>query len=205
MIISIDGNIGSGKSTIIETLMKLSTHVTDEMAIYQEDVKSWSDEKWLELFYSDMSKHTFGFQTRILMSFSQLFTNEKYPLKPFTFVERNKYSSMLIFSKNALYNNYITQIEYDTLFTLSTMLIKWTPHIVVYISTLPESCYERIKKRNRTGEDDISISYLREIHSLHNEYIQYMKSIGVYVLIINGDQSPEHVLCDVITALCKYT
>lgn len=205
MIISIDGNIGSGKSSVIEIIQTLCTHVLDDIAIYPEDVKRWSDEKWLELFYSDMSKHTFGFQTRILMSFSQLFTHPMYPKKPITLVERNKYSSMLIFSKNALHNRHITQVEYDTLRTLSNMLISWTPDLIIYITTSPDICYERIKKRSRTGEDDISRTYLEDIHSLHNTYTDEMKAMGVSVEVINGNQSLEQVVCDVIHVLCRYT
>ena len=43
--IAIDGNIGCGKSTVIEKFREL------KYKVYSEDIESWGD--WLEKYYED--------------------------------------------------------------------------------------------------------------------------------------------------------
>lgn len=205
MIISVDGNIGSGKSTFIEKLASELTEKSDQIAVYPEDVDNWSKEGWLQLFYSDMSKYGFGFQSRVLMSYGQLFKSSNYPQKVTTIVERNKKSSMMIFSKNSLNNGRITQLEYDTLMKLADMLINWTPNIIIYVNTPPAICQKRINQRKRNGEAGIPLEYLQQIHELHTAYLDYMKSIGVRVEEIDGTQSAEKVYQDGLAIICKNT
>ena len=63
MKIVFDGNIGCGKSSILKLIQN---NKPIEMNIYNEPLYDWS--KWLELFYSDMNKYSFGFQMRVLKS-----------------------------------------------------------------------------------------------------------------------------------------
>ena len=61
MKIVFDGNIGCGKSSILKLLVDKSAI---DLHVYNEPLNDWS--KWLELFYSDMKKYSFGFQMRVL-------------------------------------------------------------------------------------------------------------------------------------------
>lgn len=205
MIISVDGNIGSGKSTFIGQLASELMTKSEQIAVYPEDVDNWSKEGWLQLFYSNMEKYAFGFQSRVLMSYGQLFKSSKYPRNVTTIVERNKQSSMMIFSKNSLNKGRFTQLEYDTLMKLADMLIDWTPNLIIYVNTPPEICQQRINERKRNGEAGIPLEYLQQIHNLHTEYLDYMKSIGVRVEEIDGTQSAEKVYEDGLAIICKYT
>ena len=60
--IAIDGNIGCGKSTVIEKLKNW----TDFKKVYSEDIASWGD--WLEKYYEDPKKYALGFQLTVLLS-----------------------------------------------------------------------------------------------------------------------------------------
>ena len=44
--------------------------------------------------------------------------------------------------------------------------------MIIYINTKPETCFERIKKRNRTGESNIPMDYLEHCHRLHEEWLE---------------------------------
>ena len=59
MIISIDGNIGSGKSTQLKNLK-------EEYIVIHEDVETWKSEGWLEAYYQNPKYHAFGFQMRVM-------------------------------------------------------------------------------------------------------------------------------------------
>ena len=69
-IISIGGNIGSGKSTLMNTLQdtaRIAKQMQKTWKIIPEPVDKWGN--WLNLFYSDMSKYSFGFQMKILYEY----------------------------------------------------------------------------------------------------------------------------------------
>jgi deoxyadenosine/deoxycytidine kinase len=207
MIISIDGNIGSGKSTLIAELDKFIKFIklTDYIAVYPEDVNNWSKEGWLQQYYSDMRRFGFGWQTRVLMSIAQLFNTPEYPKKTTNIVERNAETSDQVFIKDMLKNGNLTQIELNTLRQLSNMLINWSPDIIIYINTNPDLCLERIKSRSRDGENTIRIELLESLHINHQEYIENMRSRGIKIHIIDGSQTPQLILANCIQILCEHS
>jgi deoxyadenosine/deoxycytidine kinase len=207
MIISIDGNIGSGKSTLIQELEGFINHLglTDDISVYPEDVVNWNAEGWLTQYYSDMRRFGFGWQTRVLMSISKLFKTPEYPKKTTNIVERNAETSYHVFIRDMVENGLLTEIERKTLRDLSNMLIDWIPDIIVYINTSPELCLERIHSRNRSGEENIPIKLLQSLHEKHQGYIASMHSRGVKVHIIDGSQTPEIILANCIKILCQHS
>ena len=47
----------------------------------------------------------------------------------------------------------------------------YTIDTIVYVKTDPQICYERIHKRNRTGEETIPLSYLNECNEYHDNFV----------------------------------
>ena len=206
MIISIDGNIGSGKSTLIAELGRLIQFMklTHQISVYPEDVENWNKEGWLEQYYSDMSRFGFGWQTRVLMSISKLFKTDEYPKKITNIVERNAETAHHVFIKDMVKSNFLTEIEAITLRQLSNMLIDWMPDVIIYIDTNPKICLERIGSRSRSGEEGIKIELLQSLHENHQQYIENMRSQGIKVHIIDGSQSPDLILANCIQILCLH-
>ena len=65
LLISIEGNIGAGKSTIINQLIK--ENLDPQIIILQEPVDMWESvkhegETMLQKFYNDQDKYAFAFQ-----------------------------------------------------------------------------------------------------------------------------------------------
>lgn len=54
---------------------------------------------------------------------------------------------------------------YDSLCT--TLMAKCPLSGIIYLKCEPEICMERIKKRNRKGEESIPLEYLRKVHDRH--------------------------------------
>ena len=90
MIITIEGNIGSGKSTIINNLK-------DKYNVIEENVKDWKD--WLSNFYKDKKKYSFGFQMQVLLSQMKLSEILKDNKNNINIIERSPYTSINIFGK----------------------------------------------------------------------------------------------------------
>jgi deoxycitidine kinase/deoxyguanosine kinase len=83
-----------------------------------------------------------------------------------------------------LYNSkLINHIEYS-------IYLKWFDEFsdipldgIIYVETIPELCVKRVNKRNRKGEDSISLDYLTECHNYHETWI---KNTNIRVLYIDG-------------------
>jgi len=72
-IVSIEGNIGSGKSTVIDTL-RLSYKANKNVYFLNEPVNEWTQiqdcngENIIEKFYADQEKYSFSFQMMAYIS-----------------------------------------------------------------------------------------------------------------------------------------
>ena len=175
MKISIEGNIGSGKSTLLNNLLT-------EYKVIHEDIKEWK--LWIEEFYKDREKNSFGFQMRVLLSQSYIhFKNE------ITFHERSPYTCNYIFGELLKKEGFLSNLEYDLCLEFADKYC-WKPDIVIYIQTNPEICHERINLRAREGEN-IPIEYLKDLHIQHEKIYNSDKKIKVY--IVDGNQNESSI------------
>ena len=86
--------------------------------------------------------------------------------------ERSIYTDKYVFAKMLYQQGYINEIEWQTYnYWFDTFKQKTKLDSVIYINTDPDICFERIKKRNRTGESNIPIEYLEHCHNLHQEWL----------------------------------
>ena len=180
MKIVIDGNIGCGKSSLIEQIMK--NNKTDYL-IYPEPVDEWKD--WLKLFYSDMSKYALGFQMKILKSHFN-----KRRLSDGIF-ERSPLSCQKIFGELLYEDLILTQLEIDLTYEYYSDY-GWIPDVVIYLKADPKVCYERIHKRSRTSEELISLDYIKR---LDKKYEEVYKSVShINVITLDANQPIEHIM-----------
>lgn len=176
-IISLEGNIGSGKSTILQ-IMQQKYQNNPNVIFVDEPVSEWNlikdgDKSILELFYEDQAKYSFVFQimayiTR-LRKLLQVLENSSDKI---IICERSIYTDKYVFAKMLYQQGHINEIEWQTYnYWFDTFKEKTKLNMIIYVNTNPEICFERIKKRNRTGESNIPIDYLKHCHRLHNEWL----------------------------------
>ena len=181
-IISIEGNIGSGKSTILKYLkesLKDKTGDTRNIIFLQEPVDEWSQIKdknnvsILEKFYNNQAKYSFAFQMMAYISRLSLLKNaiEKNP-NAIIITERCLNTDRYVFAKMLYDSGMIEDVEYQ-------IYLNWFDHFlymqklqkVIYLQTDPNVCFYRINKRDREGESNISLEYLQKCHKYHEEMI----------------------------------
>jgi deoxyadenosine/deoxycytidine kinase len=175
LIISIDGNIGSGKSTIINNLK--NQFVNENYIIFiEEPVDEWikikdSGKNILEKFYEDPIKYAFPFQMMALITrFHTINEIIKKNPKALIITERSLYTDKYIFAKMLFESNKMNTIEYQIYNKwFSKFMQKLPEHKYIYISSDPNICFERIQERNRVGEDKIDIDYLTSCNQYHND------------------------------------
>jgi deoxyadenosine/deoxycytidine kinase len=178
IIISIEGNIGSGKSTLLANLQEYFKDYK-KIIFLKEPVDEWESitdkngTSMLKLFYQDQKQHSFSFQMMALITRMKLL-KEAIKNNPDSIIitERSLYTDKMVFAK-MLYDSKNIEIQnykiYLNLFEIFAFDYK-IDHII-YVNTSPEICYERIAKRSRDGESNISLEYLTKCHEYHNEML----------------------------------
>ena len=192
MLFSIEGNIGSGKSTLVNKLKEefkeisdIKVHFVDEPVSQWETIKSEEGKNMIELFYSDPKKYAFTFQMMAYISRLAMLHEAilRYP-NDIIITERCLLTDYHVFAKLLHENKEMLDVEfkiYQKWFYYFQQEIEVTGFI--YVRTTPEIAYERCLKRARVGET-ISLEYLKQCHQKHAEWFSQEK---LTVLIINND------------------
>jgi deoxyadenosine/deoxycytidine kinase len=162
ILISIQGNIGSGKSSLLKKIENYKFKFAKKICFLQEPVDEWEalrDENnltLLQLYYKDQQSYSFAFQIMAFMTrLKQL--------------------------KEALSQNY------DIIFTERSLSAdQWVEEFklnmpdeyIIYLKTDPLIAHERIIERNRLGEN-IDIDYIKKCHNYHESWLNNEKNICI--------------------------
>jgi len=178
VIVSIDGGIGSGKSTTVEQL-KLAFAGMSNVCFVPEPVDTvWNtvvDERGetiLSNFYREPKRNAFKFQMMAYISrLSILLAAVRNPEYDIIITERCVETDRNVFEKMLYQRGHIDLIEhtiYNMWFDEFNRDVSATG--IVYIRASPETCLERVKRRARDGES-ISAEYITECNSYHDDWI----------------------------------
>ncbi len=189
----VEGNIGSGKSTFLK---KLST----EFKVVQEPVDEWSKMKnassgknILEEFYEDPERNAYLFQSIAFRSRVKNITD----LDENVIVERSIYTDRMVFAEVCKEDGNINEIEwndYTEWFDFIVKHIGFKPKGFIYLRTEPEKSHERITKRNRSGESNISLEYLTKLHRRHDRWLIDESNVLVLDVTEEFESNPEHLV-----------
>jgi deoxyadenosine/deoxycytidine kinase len=195
-IISIDGNIGSGKSTLMENLKSYFSNNTN-VVFLKEPVDEWetiTDENSttiLEKFYENPSKYGFSFQIMAYISRLDVIRKEIKKNPSAIFIsERSLFTDKLVFAKMLFDSGNIELVNYKIyLKWFDTFAEDFPVSKVIYVNTDPEICHMRIEKRSRTGESNIPLEYLQNCHKYHNNMLDVnsVDCVCKNQLVLNGN------------------
>ena len=191
-IISIEGNIGSGKSTLVEELRKKFGN-NEKVCFLQEPVDIWNTIKdkegntMITKFYADTKKYSFAFQMMAYISRLSLLReaiNKHYDI---IVVERSMFTDKMVFAKMLYDDGNIEEVEYQIYNKWFEEFITELPPIdIIYVNTAPETAFSRVKKRGREGET-IPLEYLQNCHKYHESWLTSENSTFRNKITIQGD------------------
>ena len=189
--ISIEGNIGAGKSTLLKLISE-----TWNVEILPEPVKSWQDingHNLLKNFYSDPSKYGYLFQS---FAFVSRVRNQMEPQSKNTRISERSSVSDKCFAKNCYEMGLMNDIEWNVYCEWWDLFIKTfngNPTKIIYLRADPETCMERIEKRGRKEESEITLEYLTRLHQKHDEWLNPDDGIenilGIPYIVIDANQN----------------
>lgn len=191
-IISLEGNIGAGKTTILN---ELTNNDNEKKIVYMrepvdlwEKIKDKEGETILSKFYKDPNKYAFSFQimafTTRLSLLSETIRNN--PQAQVILCERSLEADNNIFAKLLYEDGVLDEVTYKIYMEYFQNSIKAEYKLsgIIYINTKSDVCFERINQRNREGESKITKEYLQKCDIKHKEW---MLSTEIPVLEIESD------------------
>lgn len=214
LIISFDGNIGSGKSTTCEEyeeylknginnsssddapIFPNITSFHDEVCFLDEPVALWNqvcDKDGVNILtnmYKDIRAYAFKFQMMAYISRLALVRKAvKDPKIKLIITERSVETDRNVFAK-MLYDT--GDISHDELQIYTLWFDEFLTDVplggIVYIHASPDVCVERIRKRARAGET-IQPEYIERCHKYHEDWIR-SKNCPLLELPANEDKTP---------------
>lgn len=186
LVISIEGNIGSGKSRFLSYLYSLAsanetnigTLFGKSVMFVPEPISEWSsicDETgtpMLSLFYKDQKRNAFSFQMMAYISRLVALSNAIESGVDVVITERCLYTDKNVFAKMLYEDNMIREVDYQIYNRwFEAFAKKVQPDHILYLSVTPETCLQRTQQRSRKGEEGIPLAYLRRCGQFHNNWL----------------------------------
>jgi deoxyadenosine/deoxycytidine kinase len=205
----LEGNIGVGKSTFLDYINKNCP----DIKIIPEPTDNWAKQQYgqslLENFYKDPKRWAYTLETLAMICRVRDHVREQQTPTKNRIMERSVYSGHYCFAYNGLTSGYFTSIEWE-------IYLKWVEFFVnskckapmgfIYLCASPEICFERIKKRNRSSEEAITLEYVKQIHKYHENFLRHKTNIDASItktpvliidcnkdFVINKNLLKEHI------------
>jgi deoxyadenosine/deoxycytidine kinase len=192
----VEGNIGSGKSTFLRIMNKLL-----KIPVLFEPLERWQsiDGKYniLQKFYEDMPRWAYTFQSYAFVS--RIVAQQEYSKEhavPYSLAERSVFSDRYCFARNCFEQGTLSELEWQLYKEWFNWLVQESrpqPLGFIYLQTDPSICYQRLLKRKRSEESEVPLTYLQQLHRLHEEWLIEKQNVdssivNTPVLVINCDQ-----------------
>lgn len=200
MHIAIAGNIGAGKSTLTQLL---ADHFN-----WKPQFESVEDNPYLEQFYGDMERWSFNLQIYFLQNrFQQI--KDIQDGNTSVIQDRTIYEDAFIFAPNLYDMNLMSDRDftnYKHLFELIHSFLS-PPDLLIYLKSSVPKLVEKIQKRGRDCENNISEEYLSNLNSRYEAWIKTYDKGNMLVLevdeldFVSNSADRDHVIRLVKTQL----
>lgn len=190
----VEGNIGSGKTTFLNYFLN-----KPDVNVCAEPVEKWRNIKGhnlLELMYSDASRWSLTFQTLVQKTMLEIHLEQ--PDTRIKMMERSIHSARHIFVDNLLQCGTMPPPEHAVLSSWYDFIVSQldvSGDLIIYLRTDPKIVYERIKKRSRAEECNISLSYIEHLHQLHEDWLLHKThaTCKEKVIVIDANRNKQEM------------
>lgn len=162
--LAIAGNIGVGKSTLVEMLCQRLS--------WQPFFEPVAENPYLADFYQNMQ--AWSFHSQIFFLAHRLRIHQDLVHYPGSVIQdRSIYEDAEIFAQNLFLQGNMSQRDYETYHSLYSSMCEFLPppDLVVYLRSSVDTLIKRINLRNRDYEKTISPIYLEQVNLLYEKWI----------------------------------
>jgi deoxyadenosine/deoxycytidine kinase len=164
--IAVAGNIGVGKSTLVEMISERL-----ECQPFYEPV---AENPYLSDFYKDM--HTWSFHSQIFFLTHRLRIHQDLVRTPGSVIQdRSIYEDAEVFAHNLFLQGTLSERDYTTYRSLYRTLAEYLPppDLVIYLRASVPTLMHRIALRNRDYERNMSPDYLERLNNIYENWINH--------------------------------
>lgn len=181
-IIAIEGNIGTGKSTLGQ-LIQDKIQFYDDIEFVTEPVHKWielkdNDGNILDKFYKDQKRWSYTFQHNAFITRAKDIMEHKD--KKLVIIERSVLTDRNVFAQLLYENNMISEMEwklYNNWYNWLSNEFPIKPDRYIYLRADPKVSYDRMCKRLRNEEDGVPFDYISQVHKKHEEWLSKLDSV----------------------------
>jgi len=173
--IAIAGNIGAGKSSLVEFL----TRTYGIEPFYEPN----DENPYLPDFYKDMNRWAFHSQLYFLSNKFRMH-RELDQLSGVVVLDRTIYEDAEIFA-TALHNmRHFTGRDWDTYWNFYQIILDTIrpPDLMIYLRCSMRTLRRRIRLRGRNMEQDMPLSYLKRLEALYEQWLDSYQFGEVLIL-----------------------
>ncbi|ABT16591.1 hypothetical protein ATCV1_Z457L [Acanthocystis turfacea chlorella virus 1] len=181
VVISIEGLMGTGKSTVLAALKERGFKVVTE------PVEKWT---FLQKFYDDPRKYSLALQIQILLTFAE----QEFPEDEVVFVERSPAVSRYVFANMLRSEGLMTDEAKNVYSQLYTKLELWKPDGYIFLDAPVDTCLKR--QESRGDSYNITRQYMTNLEKYYNIFFKYNTRD-----IVDSNRPVEDVVADVLLAV----
>jgi deoxyadenosine/deoxycytidine kinase len=163
--IAVAGNMGAGKSTLVEFLGR------------QYGIKPFYEPNdqnpYLSDFYADMPRWAFHSQVYFLTSKFQI--HRAIVATPEVVLQdRTIYEDAEVFAENLFRTKVLSPRDYETYRQLYSTIVESLPppDLLIYLRCSVRAVRKRIRLRGRPEEQAVPLAYLRQLHALYESWFE---------------------------------
>jgi len=183
--ITVAGNIGVGKSTLVGLLA--------DRLDWEPVFEAFTENSYLADFYGDMRRWSFHSQVFFLSRRLQQH-HDLLQRKTSVIQDRSVYEDAEVFARNLYRQDHLSERDWrcyqDLYQTMATLLRP--PHLVVYLKASVETLQRRISQRGRDYELDITGDYLAQLNELYEQWAAGFRLCPVLTVDTNNLNYVQH-------------
>lgn len=170
MHVSVEGNVGVGKTSVVRELQALYPHAS----VVEEPVSEWERRGLLQRMYEAPERSAASFQMAALVGlFEAQYPHSRAPL---LITERSMQSNMQVFAKLNLdkHDFDMYRYAYDS---LAAVAAPRADHVIVYLHAPTAVLVERVRRRGRPAEKHIDAAYLERVEDAHDAWLSEVPDV----------------------------
>ena len=190
IIVSVEGNIGVGKSTFID-ILRTKWDCEGGCEVVPEPVDLWKNltntdgKNILQTFYEDIPRWAYSFQNvACITRMMKMEESIKNSSSKYIFLDRSLGTDKNVFEAMLHDQGQINELEHSMYNLWCDFYHKYvrsqSNQIYIYLKASPETCANRIKKRGRVEEESIGLEYLKGLNDYHDAWL--LKEPNVVVI-----------------------
>ena len=175
--INIEGNIGSGKSSLSK---KIAADFGANLIL-----EEFEDNPFLPKFYEDPEKNAFPLELSFMAERFQQLIGKESNLNLFSKIKIADYS----FFKSKLFaQNNLKEDEYNLFNKLYNIMFSSIKHpeLLIYLHSNIERLQKNIQKRGRKYEQNIDNEYLKNIEKKYFDYLKKQDNFPVLIIDVSN-------------------